>query len=153
MERQLKFMKEMAVENEEAEEAWQREQDAKKPFSGSGQMLGAPSVVGGSVGGAAPPPGLAAKSAAATAAAARLFGRPTSESQGAAPGRPDPGAASCTGRIIGANNGGAGTRSAGTDKNTTRVNPQLEAVRTYGPGRVLAIDEAQWGGAKPDPQV
>ena len=58
MERQLKFMKEMAVENEEAEEAWQREQDAKKPFSGSGQMLGAPSVVGGSVGGAAPPPGL-----------------------------------------------------------------------------------------------
>merc|ERR1719370_347094 len=43
MERQLKFMKEMAVENEEAEEAWQREQDKKKPFSGSGQMLGAPS--------------------------------------------------------------------------------------------------------------
>ena len=84
MERQLKFMKEMAVENEEAEEAWQREQDKKKPFSGSGQMLGAPSssgVVGGSIGGSAPPPGLAAKSAAATAAAARLFGRPTSESQ------------------------------------------------------------------------
>ena len=77
-------MKEMAVENEEAEEAWQREQDKKKPFSGSGQMLGAPSssgVVGGSIGGSAPPPGLAAKSAAATAAAARLFGRPTSESQ------------------------------------------------------------------------
>merc|ERR1719370_2851435 len=127
MERQLKFMKEMAVENEEAEEAWQREQDKKKPFSGSGQMLGAPSssgVVGGSIGGSAPPPGLAAKSAAATAAAARLFGRPTSESQGAAPGRPDPGAASCTGRIIGANNGGAGTRSNGMDKNTTtRVNP------------------------------
>ena len=74
--------------------------------------------------------------------------------QGAAPGRPDPGAASCTGRILGANNGGAGTRSNGTDKNTTtRVNPQLEAVRTYGPGRVLGIDEAQWGGAKPDPQA
>ena len=85
MERQLKFMKDMAVENEEAEEAWQKEQDAKKPFSGSGQMLGAPSAssaaMGGSVGGTAPPPGLAAKSAAATAAAARLFGRPSSESQ------------------------------------------------------------------------
>ena len=82
MERQLKFMKEMAVENEEAEQAWQREQDAKKPFSGSGQMLGAPSsAVGGSVGGSAPPPGLAAKSAAATAAAARLFGQPSSQSQ------------------------------------------------------------------------
>ena len=86
MERQLKFMKEMAVENEEAEEAWQREQDAKKPFSGSGRTLGAPSsssssVVGGSIGGSAPPPGVAAKSAAATAAAARLFGRPPSESQ------------------------------------------------------------------------
>merc|ERR1719305_66982 len=108
MERQLKFMKDMAVENEEAEEAWQKEQDAKKPFSGSGQMLGAPSAMGGSVGGSAPPPGLAAKSAAATAAAARLFGRPSSESQGAAPGRPDPGAAGCTGRIVGANNGGGG---------------------------------------------
>ena len=72
----------MAVENEEAEQAWQREQDAKKPFSGSGQMLGAPSsAVGGSVGGSAPPPGLAAKSAAATAAAARLFGQPSSQSQ------------------------------------------------------------------------
>ena len=86
MERQLKFMKEMAVENEEAEEAWKREQDAKKPFNGSGRTLGAPSssssaVVGGSVGGSAPPPGVAAKSAAATAAAARLFGRPPSESQ------------------------------------------------------------------------
>ena len=87
MERQLKFMKEMAVENEEAEEAWQREQDAKKPFSGSGRTLGAPSssssaaVVGGSIGGSAPPAGVAAKSAAATAAAARLFGRPPSESQ------------------------------------------------------------------------
>ena len=87
MERQLKFMKEMAVENEEAEEAWQREQDAKKPFSGSGRTLGAPSsssssaAVGGSIGGSAPPPGVAAKSAAATAAAARLFGRPPSESQ------------------------------------------------------------------------
>ena len=82
MERQLKFMKEMALENEEAEQAWQREQDAKKPFSGSGQMLGAPSsAVGGSVGGSAPPPGLAAKSAAATAAAARLFGQPSSQSQ------------------------------------------------------------------------
>ena len=44
MERQLKFMKEMAKENDEAEEAWQKEQDAKKPFSGSGQMLGAPSA-------------------------------------------------------------------------------------------------------------
>ena len=79
-------MKEMAAENEEAEEAWQREQDAKKPFSGSGRTLGAPSsstsgVVGGSIGGSAPPPGVAAKSAAATAAAARLFGRPPSESQ------------------------------------------------------------------------
>ena len=78
MERQLKFMKEMALENEEAEQAWQREQDAKKPFSGSGQMLGA---VGRSVGGSAPPPGLAAKSAAATAAAARLFGQPSSQPQ------------------------------------------------------------------------
>ena len=82
MERQLKFMKEMALENEEAEQAWQREQDAKKPFSGTGQMLGAPSsAVGGSVGGSAPPPGLAAKSAAATAAAARLFGQPSSQPQ------------------------------------------------------------------------
>jgi len=34
------------------------------------------------------------------------------------------------------------------------VNSQLEAVRTYGPGRVLGIDEAQWGGgAKTDPQT
>ena len=86
MERQLKFMKEMAAENEEAEREWQREQDAKKPFSGSGQMLGAPSgspsvQVGGSLGGSAPPPGVAAKSAAATAAAARLFGGPSSQSQ------------------------------------------------------------------------
>ena len=81
--------------------------------------------------------------------------------QGAAPGRPDPGAAGCTGRIVGANNGGAGAtaKSNGTDKSTTttttttRVNPQMEAVRMYGPGRVLGIDEAQWGGAKPDPQA
>merc|ERR1711971_1239317 len=167
MERQLKFMKEMAVENEEAEEAWQKEQDAKKPFSGSGRTLGAPSfsssaaVVGGSIGGSAPPPGVAAKSAAATAAAARLFGRPPSESQGAAPGRPDPGAASCTGRIVGANNGGGGAgamaKSNGTNTTATRTNPQMEAVRTYGPGRVLGIDEAQRGGptafGKPDSQV
>jgi len=160
MERQLKFMKEMAAENEEAEREWQREQYAKKPFSGSGQMLGAPSgspsvQVGGSLGGSAPPAGVAAKSAAATAAAARLFGGPSSQSQGAAPGRPDPGAAGCTGRIVGANNGGAIPKSSTRTEasSTNRVNSQLEAVRTYGPGKVLGIDEAQWGGAKSDPKA
>ena len=56
--------------------------------------------------------------------------------QGAAPGRPDPGAAGCTGRIVGANNGGAMAKNNGSQNNSsTRVNPQLEAVRTYGPGR------------------
>ena len=55
---------------------------------------------------------------------------------------------------MGANNGGAipksSTRTEATS--TTRVNSQLEAVRTYGPGKVLGIDEAQWGGAKSDPK-
>ena len=56
--------------------------------------------------------------------------------QGAAPGRPDPGAAGCTGRIVGANNGGERAKNNGSQNNSsTRVNPQLEAVRTYGPGR------------------
>ena len=58
--------------------------------------------------------------------------------KGAAPGRPDPGAASCTGRIVGANNGGVGgamAKSNGRDTTTASVNPQMEAVRTYGPGR------------------
>ena len=43
MERQLKYLAEMAKENEEVEAEYQREQAAKQPFSGRGFTLGAPS--------------------------------------------------------------------------------------------------------------
>ena len=43
MERQLKYLAEMAKENEEVEAEYQREQAAKLPFSGRGFTLGAPS--------------------------------------------------------------------------------------------------------------
>merc|ERR1712186_165247 len=53
--------------------------------------------------------------------------------------------------IIGITGSCAWQKNNGSQNNSsTRVNPQLEAVRTYGPGRVLGIDEAQWGGAKTD---
>ena len=43
MERQLKYLAEMAKENEEVEAEYRREQAAKQPFSGRGFTLGAPS--------------------------------------------------------------------------------------------------------------
>ena len=43
IERQLKYLAEMAKENEEVEAEYQREQAAKQPFSGRGFTLGAPS--------------------------------------------------------------------------------------------------------------
>ena len=42
-ERQLKYMKEMMKENEEVEEEYKKQQEAKAPFSGKGFTLGAPS--------------------------------------------------------------------------------------------------------------
>lgn len=143
MERQLRFMKEMAAENEEAEEEWEREQEKKKPFHGTGNMLGAPSggagaggAVGGRIGGAGAggePGSQAVKSAAATAAAARLFTGYNPRSQGAPSGEAQSGAAGCTGQVVGA-------------AKEARANPHLAAVRSLGRGRVLGIDEAQWGG-------
>lgn len=173
MERQLKFMKEMMEENQEAEVEWEKEQAAKRPFGGTGSVLGSP--LGGSLGGGPPPSGVAARSAAATAAAARLFGGAPSVSQvrvwgvgrlvttpqGAAPGRVEAGAAGCTGRVGGGlpprsslrGREGAGERREGGEepgerresREEQRANPHLEAVRTMGPGRLLGIDEAQWG--------
>ena len=43
MERQLKYLAEMAEENREVEAEYQRQQAAKQPFSGSGMRLGDPS--------------------------------------------------------------------------------------------------------------
>ena len=43
IQRQLKYMQEMADENDEAEEEYKRQQAAKAPFSGKGFTLGAPS--------------------------------------------------------------------------------------------------------------
>ena len=45
IQRQLKYMQEMAEENEEAEAEYQRQQAAKAPFAGKGFTLGAPSPV------------------------------------------------------------------------------------------------------------
>ena len=42
-ERQLKYMKDMLKENEEAEEEYRKQQEAKAPFSGKGFTLGDPS--------------------------------------------------------------------------------------------------------------
>ena len=42
-ERQLKYMRDMLKENEEADEEYQKQQEAKAPFSGKGFTLGAPS--------------------------------------------------------------------------------------------------------------
>merc|ERR1711962_1473853 len=130
MERQLKFMKEMVKENEEADEVWEAEQRSKQPFSGTGNILGAPSGGGAGERGE---PGHGAKSAAATAAAARLFSGYSTSSLGAPTDRPEPGAAGCTGQI------GKEERGLGSHR---------EAVRTLGPGHVLGIDEAQWGGER-----
>merc|ERR1712002_201109 len=43
MQRQKKYMEEMAQENEDVEEEYRRQMAAKGPFQGKGQMLGAPS--------------------------------------------------------------------------------------------------------------
>ena len=43
-ERQLKYMRDMLKENEEVEEEYQKQQQAKAPFSGQGFTLGAPSA-------------------------------------------------------------------------------------------------------------
>ena len=45
MERQLRYLAEMAEENREVEAEYQRQQAAKQPFSGGGIRLGAPSPV------------------------------------------------------------------------------------------------------------
>ena len=42
-ERQLKYMRDMLKENEEVEEEYKKQQEAKAPFSGKGFTLGAPS--------------------------------------------------------------------------------------------------------------
>merc|ERR1712062_786634 len=55
MERQLKYLAEMAKENEEVEAEYQRQQAAKQPFSGEGVRLGAPTPAVPSVSGALPP--------------------------------------------------------------------------------------------------
>ena len=43
MQRQKKYMEEMAQENDDAEEEYMRQMAAKGPFAGKGNMLGAPS--------------------------------------------------------------------------------------------------------------
>merc|ERR1712130_273887 len=50
MQRQKKYMEEMAKENEDCEAEYLRQMAAKGPFTGTGHMLGAPSPA------AAPPP-------------------------------------------------------------------------------------------------
>ena len=55
MERQLKYLAEMAEENKEVEAEYQRQQAAKQPFSGGGFRLGSPTPSVAPVSGDEPP--------------------------------------------------------------------------------------------------